>query len=98
MPPEREAVPMAMPPSLKLTVPVGKPPLLVTAALNVTVWVAALGLGDEVSVVVVVEDCCTALNVIAFELPVIEAVTVSVAVMVWAPALFSVAENVPAPL
>ena len=34
---------------------------------------------------------------IAFEVPVIEAVTVSVAVMVWVPAEFSVAEKLPAP-
>ena len=37
-------------------------------------------------------------TVVEFEVPVIEAVTVSVAVMVCAPAVFSVAENVPVPL
>jgi hypothetical protein len=35
---------------------------------------------------------------IELEVPVIEAVTVSIAVMDWAPALFSVAEKVPIPL
>ena len=35
---------------------------------------------------------------IEFDVPVIEEVTVSVAVMVWLPAVFSVAENVPTPL
>jgi hypothetical protein len=35
---------------------------------------------------------------IAFEVPVIETVTVSVAVIVWLPTVFSVAEKVPVPL
>jgi hypothetical protein len=38
-----------------------------------------------------------ALTTIAPEVPVIDEVTVSVAVMVWLPAIFSVAENVPVP-
>ena len=37
-------------------------------------------------------------TVVEFEVPVIEAVTVSVAVMVCRPPVFSVAENVPVPL
>jgi hypothetical protein len=35
--------------------------------------------------------------VIEFEVPAMEAITVSVAVMVWAAAVFSVTEKVPAP-
>jgi hypothetical protein len=35
--------------------------------------------------------------VTAFEVPVIETVTVSVAVMVWAAAVFNVAEKIPVP-
>ena len=38
------------------------------------------------------------LTVIVPDVPVIEEVTVSVAVIVWVPAVFSVTENVPAPL
>jgi hypothetical protein len=37
------------------------------------------------------------LTAIELEVPVIEAVTVSVAVMVWAPVVFNVAEKVPVP-
>ena len=37
-------------------------------------------------------------TVIVFDVPVIELVVVSVAVMVWLPAVLSVAENVPTPL
>jgi hypothetical protein len=37
------------------------------------------------------------LTVIEFEVPVIEAVTVSVAVIAWPPAAFNVAEKVPVP-
>ena len=39
-----------------------------------------------------------ALTLIVFDVPVIEDDTVSVPVMVWLPAVFSVAENVPTPL
>jgi hypothetical protein len=38
-----------------------------------------------------------ALTFVKFAVPTIEAVTVSVAVMVWAPEVFSVAEKVPTP-
>ena len=44
--------------------------------------------------------CVTAaaLTVIEFDVPVIDELTVSVAVIVWLPAVVSVAENVPEPL
>ena len=44
--------------------------------------------------------CVAAADVIAivFDVPVMEEVTVSVAVIVWFPAVFSVTENVPTPL
>ncbi len=48
----------------------------------------------------VTEKCVAAagaLTLIEFELPVMEAVTESVAVMVWLPAVFSVAEKVAVP-
>ena len=38
-----------------------------------------------------------ALTAIAFDVPVIDGVTVSVAVIVWFPGVFNVAENVPVP-
>ena len=37
-------------------------------------------------------------RLMTFEVPVIEALTVSVAVMVWLPTVFNVAEKVPVPL
>ena len=48
----------------------------------------------------VTEKCVAvpALTVIGFEIPVIVEVTVSVAVIVWFPAVFSVAGKVPTPL
>ena len=45
-----------MPPSLKVTVPVGVPPVALTAAVNATAWPAVLGFCDDVSAVVVVAD------------------------------------------
>src|SRR5205807_3291232 len=45
-------VPSVVVPSLKVTVPVGVPPLPVTVAVNVTGWPAAEGLTLEVSVAV----------------------------------------------
>jgi hypothetical protein len=39
-----------------------------------------------------------ALTLVKFAVPTIEAVTVSVAVIVWAPEVFNVAEKVPTPL
>jgi hypothetical protein len=39
-----------------------------------------------------------ALTAIVLDVPAIDAVTISVAVTVWLPAVFKVAENVPAPL
>jgi hypothetical protein len=49
-------VPIAVPPSLNVTIPVGvpvAPPAGVTVAVKVTAWPGVLGLGDDVSVVVV---------------------------------------------
>lgn len=43
-------VPIAVVPSLKVTIPVGVPPLPVTIAVNVTDWPNIEGLADEVTV------------------------------------------------
>src|SRR5262249_22550987 len=51
--PWRVRVPSVVEPSLKVTVPVGVPPVLVTVAVNVTDWVSALGFTDDTTVVVV---------------------------------------------
>ena len=59
--------------------------------LNATLPLAVAG-ADTVKCV-----AAAGLTVIVFEVPVIEPVTVSVAVMVRAPAVLSVAENVPTP-
>ena len=64
----------------------------VTVKLNALPAVADAG-ADTAKCVAV-----PAVTLIEFDVPVIEAVTVSVAVMVCAPAVFSVAENVPVPL
>jgi len=46
-------VPNAVTPSLKITFPVGTPPLEITVAVKVTDWPSVDGLNDEVKVVVV---------------------------------------------
>jgi hypothetical protein len=51
--PDNVPVPMAVPPSRKVTVPVGVPPVDVTVAVNVTDWPITDGFGEEVTVVVV---------------------------------------------
>ena len=55
LPPARDVLPRELPPSKKVTVPVGVPvPVGVTAAVNVTATVNVDGFNDDVSVVVVV--------------------------------------------
>ena len=49
-----KAVPKAVAPSVKATVPVGVPPLPFTVAAKVTGWPNVLGFGVEASVVVLV--------------------------------------------
>jgi hypothetical protein len=78
--------------SRKVTVPVGGSP--VTVAVNVVLCPINTLLGDAVNVTVV-DFLATAM---ALLVPVIEAVTVSVAVIVLLPDVFSVALNVPMPL
>jgi hypothetical protein len=51
-PPDNVPVPMADPPSRKVTVPVGAPPVVDTVAVNVTGWPTVEGLCEEVTVVV----------------------------------------------
>jgi hypothetical protein len=51
---ETAAVPIATPPSLKVTLPVGVPGEPLTVAVNVTAWPKLLGLAEDVTVVVVV--------------------------------------------
>jgi len=46
--------------SLKVTVPVGVPPLPETVAVNVTDWPTALGFGEPATVVVVGVSACAA--------------------------------------
>ena len=46
-PPDKVAVPITVPASLKVTVPVGVPPVPVTVAVNVTGCPNALGFCDE---------------------------------------------------
>ena len=50
--PSSVAVPRTVPPSLKVTDPVGMPPVPVTAAVNVTAAPAADGLAEDVRPVV----------------------------------------------
>ena len=51
--PFRVPVPNVVPPSIKVTVPVGVLPVPVTVAVNVTDWPAVEGFREEVRVVVV---------------------------------------------
>ena len=54
-PPERVAVPMLVPFTIKVTVPVGVPAVVdLTVAVRITAWPEVDGLTDEVSTVVVV--------------------------------------------
>src|SRR3954463_5126245 len=79
------------------TVPVGVPvPGAITeiVAVNVTFCDGLDGLADEVTPVVVLALA----TLIAPLVPVIAALAVSVAVIVWLPAVFNVALKVPAPL
>jgi hypothetical protein len=66
--PSSVEVPKVVVPSLKVTVPVGVPPLEVTEAVNVTDWLKTDGLADELTVVVVVNvfwTVCTVLPLLA---------------------------------
>ena len=92
--PDSVPAPSTTAPSLKVTVPVGVPPLLDAVAVKVTAWPTWLGFCDEVNVV----DVALRPTAIGPDVPVMEDVTVSVAVMVREPAVLSVAENVPTPL
>ena len=55
----RFEVPKVVEPSLKVTMPVGTPPLEVTVAVKVTDWLNTEGLADELTVVVVEKTFCT---------------------------------------
>ena len=57
--PSRADVPNVVEPSLNVTVPVGTPPLDVTAAVKVTGWLNTEGLAEELTVVVVANAFCT---------------------------------------
>lgn len=57
-------VPRVVAPSLNVTVPVGTPPLDVTAAVKVTDWLNTEGLADELTVVVVAKVFCTVCTVL----------------------------------
>ena len=67
--PSRVEVPKVVLPSLKVTVPVGVPPLEVTAAVKVTDWLNTEGLAEELTVVVVAKALCT----VCTTLPLLEA-------------------------
>ena len=62
--PSRVEVPNVEEPSLKVTVPVGTPPLDVTAAVKVTDWLNTEGLVEELTVVVVAKALCTVCTVL----------------------------------
>ncbi len=51
-----EAVPRVVAPSVKVTVPVGVPPLPFTVAAKVTGWPNVLGFGVEANVVIAVVE------------------------------------------
>jgi hypothetical protein len=69
-------------------------------------WICTVTAGVMAEAACVFVGCCPntrtagapALTVIVFDVPVMLPVTVSVAVIVWLPAVFSVAESVPVPL
>ena len=76
----------------------GLPPLSFTVATSAAANAVLIAALCGVPLVAVIDDAVPVLTLIAFEVPVVVAVTVSVALMVWLPAVFSVAENVPDPL
>ena len=76
-------MPSTVLPSLKVRLPVGVAPE--TVAVNVTLWPALLGFCEDATVVVVAVLTGATLTV---AVPVIAAVTVSVAVMVREPDVF----------
>lgn len=90
-----QVVPAGAPLQAKLIVPWGTP--AVTVKTNVAVSPC-----DTVTLALpargVIVRICPAWITAMVEVPVIAGVTVSVAVMVWFPAVFKVAENVPTPL
>ena len=57
-----EAVPRVLAPSVKVTVPVGVPPLPFTVAAKVTGWPNVLGFGVEANVVVAVVEATFCVN------------------------------------
>ena len=62
-------VPSVVEPSLNVTVPVGTPPLDVTAAVKVTGWLNTEGLAEELTVVVVEKALCTVCTVLPLLFP-----------------------------
>jgi hypothetical protein len=102
-PPDTPALPSSFAPSKNCTVPVGpgevgRPPLVPMEAVKVTACPSAEGFGLPPKVTVEDVGGGGAGSAIAPEGPAIDGAAVSVAVMVWLPAVLSVAENVPAPL
>jgi hypothetical protein len=83
---------------VKCTVPAYAAALLLNGSSAVTVKLSA---APPVAVAGAETTKCVAaaaLTAIVLDVPAIDAVTISVAVTVWLPAVFKVAENVPAPL
>ena len=62
--PSRVEVPNVEEPSLNVTIPVGTPPLDVTAAVKVSDWLNTEGLVEELTVVVVAKALCTVCTVL----------------------------------
>ena len=59
-----EAVPRVVTPSVKVTGPVGVPPLPFTVAANVTGWPSVLGFGIAANVVMAVVEATFCVNVV----------------------------------
>ena len=62
--PSRVEVPNVEEPSLNVTIPVGTPPLDVTAAVKVSDWLNTEGLVEELTVVLVAKALCTVCTVL----------------------------------
>jgi hypothetical protein len=95
--PSRVPVPSAVEPSLKLTIPVGIPPELVTVAVKVIPWVRLLGFNDEATLTVLefwLTDCVNTDDA----LPAYTRSPPKIAVIEWLPAASALVLNVAWPL